>query len=390
MSEYVSCEWLESGMDFDVGFYGSNIQMCCYVSCPGGGNIMLKKDYDGSLIDWDDFWEKKNKYRNILKSGGKIPECEGCVFLEKRDWPEGNYINSVIFDHFTNCHCDCVYCYTHNHKDKYNTLKSYNVLPVIKDMVERGIFIPGGQIGFGGGEPTMLKEFEDLITYLIDNGFDNINIPTSGIIYSPVIAKGLAENKLMIQVSLDSGCRETYKLIKGVDAFDKVVENLKKYAAVQYTPEYNVISKYIICPGYNDSKEEIDLWFDTCKSVGIEYLFISVDNIWLREYMHHGNEKVVELVQYALDKGLKMFYTCKGENHVMQLLAAVDEDKKLLNETDDDNRNNENNDNNVVDTNTDCIEVTDENIENGSDNNGVECNKDSIDNINNNNIKEDI
>ena len=59
--KYVSCEWIENGMDFDVGVFGSNIMMCCYVSCPGGGNIMLKRDFDGTIPDWNEFWKEKNK-----------------------------------------------------------------------------------------------------------------------------------------------------------------------------------------------------------------------------------------------------------------------------------------------------------------------------------------
>ncbi len=321
MPEYISCEWIEGGMDFDVGVYGSNIMMCCYVSCPGGGNIMLKRDFDGSPIDWEKFWELKNHYKNIQKSGETIKECTDCVFLRKDNWRDENYIDSIIFDHFTHCNCDCVYCYTHEDKKKYNSVKSYNILPVIKDMVERKIFIPGGQIGFGGGEPTMLDEFEDLIGYLLEHDFDNISIPTSGIKYSPVIEKGVSMGKIHVKNSIDSGSRETFKKIKGVDAYDRVVESMRKYAKAKME-DYNVISKYIICPGYNDNKEEVDKWLETCKEIGIEYVEPSVENIWLKSHRNENNEHVVELVRYILEKGEKMFSICQGENHVMQLLAA--------------------------------------------------------------------
>lgn len=321
MSEYISCEWIENGMDFDVGVFGSNIMMCCYVSCPGGGNIMLKRDFDGSPINWEEFWKLKNEYRNIQKSGQTIKECTGCVFLRKDNWEEGNHIKSIIFDHFTHCNCNCVYCYTHEDKKKYNSLKSYNVLPTIKDMVERGIFLPGGQIGFGGGEPTMLEEFEDLINYLLENNFDNISIPTSGIKYSPVIEKGVSQGKVHVQNSIDSGCRETFAMIKGIDAYNKVIENMSRYAKSKFAA-CNVLSKYIICPGYNDNKREIDKWLTTSQEIGIGTVVISVENIWLRDHRDKDNEKVIELVEYILDKGKNMFEICRGENHVMQLLAG--------------------------------------------------------------------
>lgn len=325
MSEYISCEWLENGIDFDVGVYGSNIMQCCYVSCPGGGNIMLKRDFDGSPIDWEEFWKLKNHYRNIQKSGQTVKECTDCVFLRKDNWEEGNHIKSVIFDHFTRCNCDCVYCYTHDDKHKYNTLKSYNVMPIIRDMVERGIFVPGGQIGFGGGEPTMLEEFEELINYLLDHGFDNISIPTSAIKYSPVIEKGVSMGAVNVQNSIDSGRRETFAMIKGIDAYDTVIENMSRYASKK-AENYNVISKYIICPGYNDMKREADLWLETCDRIGIKMLMLSVENIWLKSHRHEGNRRIVDLVRYILDKGRSMFPYCEGENHVMQLLSGIEKD----------------------------------------------------------------
>lgn len=325
MAEYISCDWIENGMDFDVGVFGSNIMECCYVSCPGGGNIMLKRDFDGSPIDWEEFWNLKNHYRNIQKSGKTIKECTDCVFLRKDNWEEGNHIKSIIFDHFTRCNCDCVYCYTHEDKHKYNTLKSYNVLPIIKDMVERRIFIPGGQIGFGGGEPTMLEEFEDLIKYLLDNGFDNISIPTSAIKYSPIIEKGVSMGAVNVQNSIDSGRRETFAMIKGIDAYDTVIENMRRYASKK-ADDFNVISKYIICPGYNDMKKEADKWLETCAEIGIRTIMLSVENIWLRNHRHEGNKRIVDLVRYILERGKTMFSYCEGENHVMQLLSGIEKD----------------------------------------------------------------
>ena len=321
MPEYVSCDWIENGMDFDVGVYGSNIMMCCYVSCPGGGNIMLKRDFDGKQINWVKFWQLKNSYRNIQKSGQTIKECTDCVYLRKDNWESGNHIKSIIFDHFTKCNCNCIYCYTNEDKEKYNSLQSYNVLPIVKDMVERGIFIPGGQIGFGGGEPTILDEFEDLIHYLLDHNFDNISIPTSAIKYSPVIEKGVSMGKINVNNSIDSGSAETFYKIKGINAYDKVVENMKRYAAVK-KEHYNVRSKYIICPNINDNKDEADKWIETCLKSKIEMLILSVDNKWLKEHRNNDNEKIVELVKYILSKGEKLFPSFQGDNHVLQLLQA--------------------------------------------------------------------
>ena len=79
--KYVSCKWLESGVCFDNGVYGSNVKLCCYMSAPGGGNSMIFEDYHGEKIDWNEFFKIKNEYRNIQKSGDTVSGCRGCLIL---------------------------------------------------------------------------------------------------------------------------------------------------------------------------------------------------------------------------------------------------------------------------------------------------------------------
>ena len=67
--KYISCKWIESGVCFDNGVYGSNVKVCCYLSAPGGGNTMIIEDYHGKKINWDEFF--------------KIV-CERILFPEKR------------------------------------------------------------------------------------------------------------------------------------------------------------------------------------------------------------------------------------------------------------------------------------------------------------------
>ena len=179
--KYISCKWLESGVCFDNGVYGSNIKLCCYMSAPGGGNSMIFENYHGEKIDWDKFFQIKNEYRKIQKSGNTVEGCKGCIFLQEKYWPQDNFIDSIIFDHFTKCNCNCSYCYTDENKKMYNKLKTYNIFPIIEDMFNKGIMRKNGAIGFGGGEPTILPEFEKLISLYIKNGYTNIRVPSSGI-----------------------------------------------------------------------------------------------------------------------------------------------------------------------------------------------------------------
>lgn len=308
--KYISCKWIESGVCFDNGVYGSNVKVCCYLSAPGGGNTMIIEDYHGKKINWDEFFKIKRKYRDIQKSGGTVQGCEGCIFLEENEWPQTDYIDSVIFDHFTRCNCNCSYCYTDEDKNKYNKLKTYNIYPIIKDMYKRGILKTGGAIGFGGGEPTILPEFDKLLSFFIQKGFTNIRVPSSGIKYSKIIEKGISTGQVTVVISIDSSSRDTYKVIKRIDAFDVVIKNFKKYAKAQQEGQYNVTSKYILIPHVNDTKEELDNWLYFCKSNNIELLVLDIENSWLNRYRNtKADERILDLIRYVEEKAIGMnFY----------------------------------------------------------------------------------
>lgn len=304
--KYISCKWIESGVCFDNGVYGSNVKLCCYMSAPGGGNSMIFEDYHGKKINWDEFFRIKREYREIQKRGETVEGCRGCVFLEENFWSQENYIDNIIFDHFTKCNCHCSYCYTEEDKKSYNSLKTYNIYPIIKDMFDKKIIRRGGAIGFGGGEPTILPEFDKLINLFLKNGFDDMRVPSSGIKYSPVIAKGISTGQLTVVISIDSSCKETYKKIKQIDAFDKVCANLKKYAKAQKR-SFNVISKYIIIPNVNDTIEELDNWLKFNKDNRIGIVAIDIENSWLTKYRNEKpDEKVINLIKYVQTKAKEL------------------------------------------------------------------------------------
>lgn len=320
--KYISCKWLESGVCFDNGVYGSNVKLCCYMSAPGGGNSMIIEDYHGKKIDWNEFFRIKNEYRNIQKSGGTVEGCRGCVFLEEKEWPQIDFIDSIIFDHFTKCNCNCNYCYTQEDKKMYNRLKTYNILPIVKDMFKNGILKPNGAIGFGGGEPTILPEFDKLLSLFIKKGFSNIRVPSSGIKYSKTIAKGISTGQVTVVISIDSSSRETYRMIKQIDAYKTVCKNLIKYAKAQ-KHSYNVVSKYIIIPGINDSVEELDNWLKFNKDNNIEMIVIDIENSWLNKYREDKpDERIIGLIKYVLEKAKDMkFYQFEACDRAKYLLS---------------------------------------------------------------------
>ena len=106
-------------------------------------------------------------------------------------------------------------------------------------------------------------------------------------------------------ISLDSACRETYKKVKNVDCFNKVVENMKKYAKVQRHGHYTVRSKYIIIPNVNDNLEEIIKWYDLSVKMGIKMLILDVEMGWFKQNSQILTPEILQMVKTIQERAKK-------------------------------------------------------------------------------------
>ncbi len=318
--KYISCEYIQHGFNVDY----EDIKMCCFNCHEGGGRQILIDNYDGRMINWRKFFKEKRKLRELNKKGIILERCKGCIFLKEREWDDDDYINYMVFNHWTQCNCKCKYCFTNEQSDYFNARKNYNMYPVIKKLAQMdrtrkfisellvkaglkktafaGRIRGGGEIGFGGGEPALLPEFEPMVNMLLDCGCDNIRVHSSGVKYSQAIERGLSEGKLTLVVSVDSGCPETYENIKRVKHFDTVWKNLEKYASMQGENKYKAKTKYIIYPGFNDNKDEFDKFFEKTVHAGIKSMVLDVEGGWYEHNKYNVPDYLYELLEYAENK----------------------------------------------------------------------------------------
>ncbi|MBQ9245725.1 radical SAM protein [bacterium] len=296
--KYLSCRYIEHGMDFEH----TRLETCCFTCHSGGGRITLQDVYKGEPIDWKELFDKKRKYREQHRQGNLMPNCVGCVFLEEREWDEEDYINFLQFNYWILCNSKCTYCYEVQNKKMFDKIKPYDAVPVVKDMIAKNILRPGGEVSFGGGEPTVAPEFEELIQILTENGFKNMRIHSSGIKYSPAIAEAIKRGVLNVVISIDAGCDKTYKKIKQVNAYKSVINNMKKYAEANKNGYGLMTSKYIIIPNINDNKKEIDKWIDSVRKVGGKWLALDIEDVWYKTNRATISNYYLELVNYVIDK----------------------------------------------------------------------------------------
>ncbi len=291
--KYTCCQNLQSGLHFNF----KDLRCCCSIQ---KGHAFIE-DYKGKKINWKKLKEERKKIIEDCKQGIFPQGCIGCPELKEQDWDDSYKIDQLYLFHWTHCNCGCIYCVNmRNTKGQYvsKPQKSayYNLLPVIKDMIWKKELSKRANVFCLGGESGVLKEFDPIMDSLLKNGTNQIIFLTSGISYIKSIEKALKQTVSEIIISIDAGCKETYKLIKRVDEFDSVVKNVVKYASSTSSAAESITLKYIIVENKNDTTEEIEKWLMLTKNLGLNRVRLDLDYSKILQ----GTEDTVPKHFYAL------------------------------------------------------------------------------------------
>lgn len=255
----------------DLNLEPAALQPCCDVygcevpSFPFSGGKVDMRAYAAHI---------ENSYRRLQHK--EDPLCRGCQKLISL--PDGalqelelQFKTVSINSHRYLCNCKCVYCELWKQREKG---LGYPVLPVLESLAGQQALAPDCFISWGGGEPSILKDFEEASHWVREKGYLQ-NIHTNALRFSPAIVSLLREGRGKINISLDSGSPEVYQKVKGVDGFAAVLKNLERYAAAAEDTQ-NIDLKYIIFED-NNSIPEITRFFELCTALGIKKVAFSLD-----------------------------------------------------------------------------------------------------------------
>ena len=287
--EYLSCRYIQGG----VTFMHSAIRACCSHKC----GVTFVEPYAGEDIDWKKIDVERKKLIENCKSG-IIPErCKGCVDLEKKRWDDKPLIDDIFLNYWIHCNCGCVYC-VQAQNGEYLVKDSkpsnfYDAYKHIKYLYENNMVSKNAHVELVGGDLTVLDEAEDIINTCLDYGVGRMSFHSSCIYYSNALERALREvPNIDFDFSIDCGSRELYKKIKRIDAFDQVIENVKRYLSVSEYVKKGMIAKYIIVDGLNDSVEELAKWLDLMHEIGIKNTKVDVNFKRFFPEFNHANPTV--------------------------------------------------------------------------------------------------
>lgn len=286
---YKSCHLIEHGISIDI----NSIKACCLSREFDKGQLMILPYYGNNTINWDELFRIKQRQR-LLQQGKTLSACEGCYNLREENWDDDDYISFINFDHWNQCNSDCIYCGVRKNKPKTQN----NILKPIKELIKSGKFKNNGEITFQGGEPTVLKEFEELLKIFIKQG-SKIRIHSSGILFSRAIRDGLKKGAVTVVISPDSADRKTYKKIKRTDKSNKVWENIKHYRKkLNNETSANVKVKYIIIPGINDSYEQITEFMQKIKEYDIKSIIVDIEYTYANRNINNISPHIYIIMDY--------------------------------------------------------------------------------------------
>lgn len=223
------------------------------------------------------------------------PVCSKCSYLSENWWPKSqqswqmNYFGEGI------CNFKCAYCTSPVHSVKQLDQTFPDVADLIaafrnNNMLSEFYSIVLSTSGEPALHPKRKKSYEAFQGYgLLYN--------TNGSIFDEDLFQLMSEKMVRIVVSVDAGTRETFAQIKGADCFDKVKENLKRYAQ---SPIGIVVPKYIIVPGVNDDAANIDGFTSLCEDLGACYAIVAYDHYGVQP-ISDASKKVIARLKQNLD-----------------------------------------------------------------------------------------
>jgi len=260
---YPSCRWIEEGLHF----HEYKLGFCCTSHTVDKGWASVGP-FHGGPVPVDFVLARRNKLIEENQAG-VANACLGCPELEPRAWaPKPQPFSILIINSHSACNQKCDYCFLAI--DNFEMPAYYYMAePGIDSLIANRWLAPDAYVLWGGGEPTVSREFPGLAAKLFATGC-RFNIYSNATRVMPVLLEALRQGRCHFVTSVDSGTPETFYrikymsdrpvLIQGRPAFEAVWDHIGQYAAA--SPD-TVIVKYIFTLK-NLADREIDGFIEQC------------------------------------------------------------------------------------------------------------------------------
>ncbi len=135
------------------------------------------------------------------------------------------------------CNLRCSHCLSASGEPAKDEMTTVEALDLVEQLYAARVF----QVNFGGGEPFMRPDFEQILAACHGRGIMTC-ISTNGTLLDAARIERLAASRLVaIQVSMDGARRETCDAIRGAGVYDQAIAALKLLAVSSIPSSINTV-----------------------------------------------------------------------------------------------------------------------------------------------------
>ena len=205
------------------------------------------------------------------------------------------------------CNFKCKYCLPEGYKktpgDTRSFLSAKEISRLAKALAELGV----RKIRLTGGEPTVRKDFFDILKDMKQNSkIEKVTMTTNGYQLDK-IAKQLYETGLNgINISIDSLNKETFKNLTGHDRLPEILNGIKILQDLDFK---NIKVNAVLLKGINDSEKDFDIFSDFINDNKIDFRFIELMETGDNEEFFKKNHVPAKVFKDYLEKNNWLYQT---------------------------------------------------------------------------------
>ena len=172
------------------------------------------------------------------------------------------------------CNFKCGYCLPNGYQIYKNDNKKFLHLDEIKRLAKCFSELGVNKIRITGGEPTVRKDFIDIIKVLkLDSGIQNVSITTNGYKLDKKAEQLVRSGLTGINISIDSLDREIFKNITGHDRLPEILNGIKILQNINFD---KIKINAVLLNGINSSIKDFNTWAKYIENNKVDFRYIEL------------------------------------------------------------------------------------------------------------------
>ena len=172
------------------------------------------------------------------------------------------------------CNFKCGYCLPNGYQVDKNDSRKFLHLDEIKRLAKCFSELGVKKIRITGGEPTVRKDFFDIIKVLkFESGIQNVSITTNGYKLDKKAEQLVNSGLSGINISIDSLDKEIFKNITGHDRLPEILNGIESLQSIGFE---NIKINAVLLNGINSSVEDYNTWAKFIEKNKVDFRYIEL------------------------------------------------------------------------------------------------------------------